>query len=301
MKKLKKRIAEIVTILFLMGLSFNLMPVITQASPTMTTFYVDPSSIVDPSLTPFSTFTVSVNVSDAEDLYGWQVLMRWDGWVLDAIDIVFGDFLAGQPEGTERYQSIGGHVTSSWGLWCNETTIGDYSGVNGDGWLFSVTFRVRMSGETVLRIDGKVTCWMDSTGEIYGDDPEEMNKESGYFDNRGGTIPATVDIYPDWLDLDRAGGFYQKPYIWAYIELPAGYDVNNIDVSTIRLNLEAPAKSHPTHIGDYDEDGIPDLYIRFDRRDVEPLLWPGIFENILTITGLVNGEMFEGSDTMIVP
>lgn len=300
-KKLKKAITEILMTLFLISISFGLIPVITQASPIITTFYVDPPSIIDLSLTPGSTFTVNVNVSDAEDLYGWQVQMRWDGTVLDAIDIVFGDFLAGQPEGTERYQSIGGHVTSSYALMCNETTIGDYSGVNGNGWLFSVTFRVRMSGETAVRIDGKATYWIDSTGEKHGDDPGEMNKGNGYFDNRGGTIPATIEIYPDWLDLDRKSGFYQKPFIWAYIELPAGYDVNNIDISTIRLNLEAPAKLHPTHIGDDDEDGVPDLYIRFDRKDVEPLLWPGIWENILTITGLVNGEMFEGSDTMTVP
>ena len=297
---MRKPVVGILMLLFLASASLNIMPALAQVSPAMTTFYIDPASIVDPNLTPGSTFTVHINVLNAEDLYAWQVPIRWDGTILDATDIVFSDFLAGQPEGTERYQSIGGHVTSSYALMCNETTIGDYPGVNGSGWLFSVTFRVRMSGATTLNIDGEYTYWMDSAGEKYGDDPGEMVKESGYFDGRGGTIPATINIYPNQLDLNRAGGFYQKPYIWAYIELPEGYSLDDIDVSTIRLNLEAPAKLHPTHVGDYDEDGIPDLYVRFDRKDVEPLLWPGIWENILTVTGLVNGEMFEDSDTMRV-
>jgi len=93
------------------------------------------------------------------------------------------------------------------------------------------------------------------------------------------------------LALARLGGF-----VTAYIELPAGYNVNDINISTIILNLEVQAKLNPTKIGDYDEDGIPDLMVKFSRKEVVPLLSVG--ENTLTITGEVNGEVFEGSDTI---
>lgn len=284
---MKATITEIVITLFLISISLGLRSSIAQASPT-TTFYVDPASIVDPSLTPGSSFTINVNVADAEGLYAWQVYMSWNTALLDATDIVFGDFLADQPEGTEQLSRI---VNEEGWLLIGEVTIGPNPGVYGSGWLCSITFLVETSGETVLDINSEYTYYIDSLGVVIGDDPGELIKENGYFDNRGGTIPATVDIYPDPLILGRKGGS-----VTAYIELPEGYDLNNIDVSTIRLNLEVPARLHPTRIGDYDEDGIPDLMVKFDKKEVIPLLIEG--ENTLTVTGEVSGEMFEGSDTI---
>jgi len=76
-------------------------------------------------------------------------------------------------------------------------------------------------------------------------------------------IPATVDIDPDTLNLKSKGR-----WITAYIELPEGYDVNDINVSTVRLNDTIAAEQHPAEVGDHDEDGIPDLMVKFDRRAV---------------------------------
>ena len=77
-------------------------------------------------------------------------------------------------------------------------------------------------------------------------------------------IPATIDIDPDTLNVKSNG-----EWITAYIELPEGYDVNDIDVSTIYLvDTILVDTSAPATVGDYDSDGISDLMVKFDRTAV---------------------------------
>ena len=106
-------------------------------------------------------------------------------------------------------------------------------------------------------------------------------------------ISATINIDPDTLNLESEG-----KWITAYIELPEGYDVNSVEVSTIKLSGEIPAEMHPAEIADYDEDGVSDLMVKFDRAEVMALLSVG--EATLTITGEINDIIFEGSDTVRV-
>ncbi|MBE0447824.1 MAG: hypothetical protein IBX64_06950 [Actinobacteria bacterium] len=108
-------------------------------------------------------------------------------------------------------------------------------------------------------------------------------------------VTAKIDIDPDTLNLKSRGR-----WITAYIELPEGYDAADIDVSTVLLNDKVPAESMPTGIGDYDEDGIPDLMVKFDRAMVKGMLSPGDAVE-LTVTGeLIDGTPFKGSDTIRV-
>ena len=107
------------------------------------------------------------------------------------------------------------------------------------------------------------------------------------------TPVARVEIDPDTLNLKSKGKL-----ISAYIELPVDYDVNDIDIYTVRLNGEISAELHPTEIGDYDADSILDLMVKFDRQDLIVILSAG--EATLTVTGEVNGTPFDGSDTIRV-
>ena len=106
-------------------------------------------------------------------------------------------------------------------------------------------------------------------------------------------VPATIDFDPDVLNLKSTG-----KYVTAYIELASGFDVRQIDVASIRLNGVVPALTKPTAISDYDKDGIPDLMVKFNRAALKSLLTPG--NSVITITGLVAGIPFEGSDTVRV-
>ena len=106
-------------------------------------------------------------------------------------------------------------------------------------------------------------------------------------------IDAFVDIDPNTLNLKSRGH-----WVKTYIELPEGYDVSDIDISTVRLNDEISAELHPTEIGDYDTDGIPDLMVKLNRQDLIAILSAG--EATLTITGRVRGTLFKGRDTIRV-
>lgn len=110
-------------------------------------------------------------------------------------------------------------------------------------------------------------------------------------------IPATVNFDPDTLNLKSKGNVTT-----VYIELPAGYDVNQIDVSGIMLNGTVPALAKPTMIGDYDGDGIHDLMVKFDRASVIALFAgktvPGNY--VMEVTGTVAGIPFKGTVTIRV-
>lgn len=145
--------------------------------------------------------------------------------------------------------------------------------------------------------------------EYWGDKPVTMSssdisggiqawREETYVGFRVASVPepvikATVYIDPNVLNLQSKG-----KWITCYIELPEGYDVPDIDISTIMLNGQVPAESSPTAIADYDSDGIADLMVKFSRSAVQAIVQSGEVE--LTVSGeLADGTKFEGSDTIM--
>jgi hypothetical protein len=117
-------------------------------------------------------------------------------------------------------------------------------------------------------------------------------------------VNATVDIQPQALNLRSIG-----KWITVYIEFPKGYDVSNINVSTIMLNDTIPIEPKPMVIGDYDNDSIPDLMVKFDRQQVINYIMANVDmsrlyeERFMTITLTVTGKLnnstpFQGSDTI---
>ncbi len=105
-------------------------------------------------------------------------------------------------------------------------------------------------------------------------------------------INAIIDFDPDSLNLHSEG----VP-VTVYIELESGYDVNNIDRTSIRLNNSIPCLPSLFAIGDYDNDGIPDLMVKFDRKAVQEILPTGDNVEIL-IQGMISEFFFSGSDTI---
>jgi len=107
-------------------------------------------------------------------------------------------------------------------------------------------------------------------------------------------IAASIDFEPETLNLKSRGR-----WITVYIELPEGCNANDIEISTVKLNGEVQAELHPTKIGDYDNDGISDLMVKFGRANVvRSILRTG--EDTLTITGTLIGKSFEGSEAIRV-
>ncbi len=120
------------------------------------------------------------------------------------------------------------------------------------------------------------------------------------------TVPAasgieaeTVDICPETLNLKTNG-----TWITVYIELPEGYNVSHINVTTVRLGTV------PAAWGNVEENK---LMVKFDMQTVINYIWafklyhmeiPLPNEGVpveLKVTGeLTNGPTFEGSDTIRV-
>lgn len=116
-------------------------------------------------------------------------------------------------------------------------------------------------------------------------------------------LDAAIDIKPDTLNLKSKG-----KNVTAYIELPDGYNVEQIDVSTVAIaeingiELSEPinAKLSPTGVGDYDLDGIPDLMVKFSREELVKLKGTVNFgsEAEISISGeLFDSTTFSGSDS----
>jgi Tol biopolymer transport system component len=115
-------------------------------------------------------------------------------------------------------------------------------------------------------------------------------------------IKATIDIDPDTLNRKSKG-----KWITAYIEMPEEYSAGDIDISTVAIvavddaALDEPiyAESAPVELDDYDNDGILDLMVKFDRKVLIEHLDAG--DRKITIYGsLYNESKFQGSDIIRV-
>jgi len=114
-------------------------------------------------------------------------------------------------------------------------------------------------------------------------------------------IPATIDIDPDTLNL-RSNG----KWITAYIGVQ-GHVPEDIDLSSLKLNgivspvVERGKKDKSTlQIGDFNNDGSPELMVKFDRKEVQKIMRPG--KAVVIITGNILDDRFKGSDVInIIP
>jgi hypothetical protein len=97
-------------------------------------------------------------------------------------------------------------------------------------------------------------------------------------------VAAVGNVEPATLNLARHGD-----WITAYLELPPPFDLNAIPVSTLRLNRASVADPTRHTIGDVDQDGIPDMTLKFDQDLLTPTLLEGD-EVPVTLTGEIAGD-----------
>lgn len=108
------------------------------------------------------------------------------------------------------------------------------------------------------------------------------------------SITATIDFDPNTLDKKSSG-----KWVVVYIELPAGHNVSDIDIASVRLEGTVPAELWPYSLGDYDRDGIPDLMVKFSWAGIINMLPDG--EKIpVHVKGTVGTITFEGVDAIRV-
>jgi len=308
--------------LLLIGMStlaFNIEQVSAIESPYIA---VIPDTIVDPTLTPGKNFTVSIYTDyTGSDIWGWQFTLAYNSSIIHGVEVINGDLITNDtfthlPPWMRPARFIQGVFDNTLGTL--SLTVAFYffllplpPTTPGPGILANVTFEVVGLGRTNITL-GADTALKTPTYDIIDGELMPDHLRHGYFSNIDGLPPpaitATVNIKPNTLNLKSKG-----KWITCYIELSEGYDVSDIDVSTVMLNdtipislLDVPAPEPvPTEIGDYDSDGVPDLMVKFNRAALTSHIYhvSGItYGNVaLTITGqLADGTMFEGSDTIKV-
>ncbi len=113
-----------------------------------------------------------------------------------------------------------------------------------------------------------------------------------------GVLQARLDLVPDRL-ASKTNGLY----VTAYVELSRGFDVDQVDLGSIRLNatILVAARNKSTVIVDHDGNGISDLMMKFDRQEVERLFnGPGTYTLQLTGHTIVGDRPFAGSHLVTV-
>lgn len=100
-----------------------------------------------------------------------------------------------------------------------------------------------------------------------------------------------IDIDPDTLNLKS-----KIKWVTAYIELPGGYDVADIDVGTVKLWYEGNIV--PAEWGDI-QDGT--LMVKFNGKAVQDLFTRPVDASTIAVAGeLQDGTPFGGNDTIRV-
>jgi hypothetical protein len=238
--------------------------------------------------------------------YNWQVPISSysASWTLDYSRYAFPDLDEGNLDETA---GIGGHAGHKVPIYDPYKIVNEQGPVdfNGDGdTLDSGVARdiCPFVGPILKSHDDWSVLWYPTGGHPNFADGVHSNivDDELTFDEftQQNAISVEVDIDPDTLNLKSKGR-----WITSYVELPGGYDVNDIDLATVRISdingnsVDIPAESHPTGIGDNDGDGISDRMVKFDRSDVQDACNPG--DVTITVSGELNdGTSFEGYDTI---
>lgn len=219
--------------------------------------------------------------------------------------------------------SSAGELLNEWGIWDPRIEIGAQG--DGPGLVYRdnvdftlifpfydnlKTFVIKdvATGETLIEVDLTKTLH-DYCDSVNYEDPDcqalDLDNDgikdcddncplvAGCPEYNGCPLPAEVNIDADTLNLNSKG-----KWITCYLELPGGYDVKDIDSSTVKLSLSDGGFEVG---GEYGEFNPNELMVKFDRSDVQDLIgYPGDEVELMVTGELTDGTPFGGSDTIRV-
>jgi Mg-chelatase subunit ChlD len=113
-------------------------------------------------------------------------------------------------------------------------------------------------------------------------------------------LVATVEYGPETINLKSRGRF-----VTAYVELPEGIDASDIVQGSIEITaidgssiVPISAEVKPLEVGDFDNDGVSDLMVKFDRSALQEVLASGM--RAIELRGFADDQLFVGERTVTV-
>ena len=169
-RKTEKTLCILLLTMFISAAALNN----TTASANQTKLYVDPQSIVDPTLVPGENFTINITIANVTNLYSFEFKLSFNSTILNALEVELGDFFP-TPENVSIIEPP----------WINNTAGYIHFGAkitgcelprSGGGTLSVVTFQVMDVGYSALNLyDTHITdSWSD---------PIPHETFEGYFNN----------------------------------------------------------------------------------------------------------------------
>ena len=107
-----------------------------------------------------------------------------------------------------------------------------------------------------------------------------------------GDVEAEIEVTPSTLKFNSNGN-----YVTGSIELGPGFFIDEIVISSVRLQNTIPPVPGSEVIQDADNDGFLELVLKFDRAAFQAALPQGEFVEV-TISGEVRTRTFSGTDTI---
>jgi len=241
---------------------------------------------VDPALNSFPPemeFTVNVKVDNVIGLNAWGFKLRWDPEILKLVQVEEGDFLNSSGSTYFIANEFVDYVAV--GCWLRENIV-----VSGSGVLANVTFKVMKAGACDLIL------YDTQLLDINVVEMPHVTENAIFIYSH---IPLAIE--PETLNL-RSNG----KWITAYIE---DKDVEKVDLESIKLFLWWATRIYSVsvipkiaEIGDYDNDEVPDLAVKFNRQEVIQgieKIKAGSFVYV-TLWATLNAEMFEAHTTLLI-
>ncbi len=165
--------------------SLNLTPM------SETKVHIEPALIEDTTLIPSTNFTVELRISNVTDLYGFDIILRWNASLLSYSSHLLKIPVEDYPGGVLHEQTflVANQVNTTAGsYWVAASSLYPAPSFNGSGAVFEITFVVLEYGEDTLDISKSAIS--NSNGESI---PHSV--ESGYFGNIFYDL-AVVDVTP---------------------------------------------------------------------------------------------------------
>jgi len=124
-----------------------------------------------------------------------------------------------------------------------------------------------------------------ATGEAYFDEVRAYRQPA--------SVSVQLAVSPRTLNL-RSNG----QWVSAHLEVPAGYDVNEINQATVTLQNSISADITKTEILDYNNNGIADIMMKFDRAALQNMIGGGDTAEIVINGEFNDGTPFTGRDSI---